>query len=251
MPADIDETPRRNESPRALAQRLSAEKAAIAAGFVARRADLAPVADARRRHRGLRRPPHPAEMRDPRRGGGLPRAALRARPSRLYRADAGARRRRARGIGWSRRGVRFKRLSRDEINAYLGSGEWRGKAGGYAIQGLAGAFVVRADRLLHQRRRPAAGRDGGAARRRGLFRPSPAGRREPDRWPRTTIDRPRTGPLEPKTPSLRRSAASRAIRLMRPFCSRRCADVDLHRWLKGSYVIPGSRAPEADRGDDE
>jgi uncharacterized protein len=24
-----------------------------------------------------------------------------------------------------------------------------------------------------------------------------------------------------------------------PFCSKRCADVDLHRWLKGSYVIPG------------
>jgi len=39
--------------------------------------------------------------------------------------------------------VRFKRLSRDEIDAYLASGEWRGKAGGYAIQGLAGAFVVR------------------------------------------------------------------------------------------------------------
>jgi septum formation protein len=39
--------------------------------------------------------------------------------------------------------VRFKRLSREELDAYLGSGEWRGKAGGYAIQGLAGAFVVR------------------------------------------------------------------------------------------------------------
>ena len=39
--------------------------------------------------------------------------------------------------------MRFKRLSREEIEAYLGSGEWRGKAGGYAIQGLAGAFVVR------------------------------------------------------------------------------------------------------------
>ena len=39
--------------------------------------------------------------------------------------------------------VRFKRLSRDEIDAYLASGEWRGKAGGYAIQGLAGAFVLR------------------------------------------------------------------------------------------------------------
>jgi len=32
-----------------------------------------------------------------------------------------------------------------------------------------------------------------------------------------------------------------------PFCSRRCADVDLHRWLKGSYVIPGENArPEPD-----
>ena len=39
--------------------------------------------------------------------------------------------------------VRFKRLSREEISAYLASGEWRGKAGGYAIQGFAGAFVVR------------------------------------------------------------------------------------------------------------
>ncbi len=39
--------------------------------------------------------------------------------------------------------VRFKRLSREELETYLGSGEWRGKAGGYAIQGLAGSFVVK------------------------------------------------------------------------------------------------------------
>jgi septum formation protein len=39
--------------------------------------------------------------------------------------------------------VRFKRLSKEELEAYLASGEWRGKAGGYAIQGLAGAFVVK------------------------------------------------------------------------------------------------------------
>ncbi|MEM1378787.1 MAG: Maf-like protein [Pseudomonadota bacterium] len=39
--------------------------------------------------------------------------------------------------------VRFKRLSREEFESYLASGEWRGKAGGYAIQGLAGTFVVR------------------------------------------------------------------------------------------------------------
>jgi endogenous inhibitor of DNA gyrase (YacG/DUF329 family) len=35
-----------------------------------------------------------------------------------------------------------------------------------------------------------------------------------------------------------------------PFCSRRCADVDLHRWLKGSYVIPGASATPAP-GDEE
>jgi septum formation protein len=39
--------------------------------------------------------------------------------------------------------VRFKRLGREELETYLASGEWRGKAGGYAIQGLAGTFVVK------------------------------------------------------------------------------------------------------------
>jgi septum formation protein len=37
--------------------------------------------------------------------------------------------------------VRMKRLNRQEIESYLACGEWRGKAGGYAIQGIAGAFV--------------------------------------------------------------------------------------------------------------
>ena len=39
--------------------------------------------------------------------------------------------------------VRFKRLSQSDLETYLASGEWRGKAGGYAIQGLAGCFVVK------------------------------------------------------------------------------------------------------------
>lgn len=38
--------------------------------------------------------------------------------------------------------LRIKRLSAVEISRYLASGEWRGKAGGYAIQGLAGTFVL-------------------------------------------------------------------------------------------------------------
>ena len=33
-----------------------------------------------------------------------------------------------------------------------------------------------------------------------------------------------------------------------PFCSKRCADVDLSRWLKGSYAIPGRPADQADEG---
>lgn len=37
--------------------------------------------------------------------------------------------------------VKMKRLSDDELNAYLASGDWDGKAGGYAIQGMAGAFI--------------------------------------------------------------------------------------------------------------
>ncbi|WP_455477999.1 Maf family nucleotide pyrophosphatase [Bartonella sp. B10] len=38
--------------------------------------------------------------------------------------------------------VRFKRLTPAMMKAYIASGEWEGKAGGYAIQGKAGAFVV-------------------------------------------------------------------------------------------------------------
>ena len=36
-----------------------------------------------------------------------------------------------------------------------------------------------------------------------------------------------------------------------PFCSKRCADVDLHRWLKGTYVIPGAAAATPDGEDEE
>ena len=39
--------------------------------------------------------------------------------------------------------IRFKKLSKEEFESYLASGEWRGKAGGYAIQGFAGSFVVK------------------------------------------------------------------------------------------------------------
>ncbi|WEF25326.1 DNA gyrase inhibitor YacG [Paracoccus sp. S3-43] len=39
----------------------------------------------------------------------------------------------------------------------------------------------------------------------------------------------------------------------RPFCSKRCADVDLGRWLRGAYVIPGQPQDDlsSDQGTDE
>jgi len=36
-----------------------------------------------------------------------------------------------------------------------------------------------------------------------------------------------------------------------PFCSARCADVDLHRWLAGRYVLPGAEASDQLASDDD
>ena len=142
LPAEIDETPRPREGPRELAQRLANEKALASASLARARADLAPcltlgadtVVGVGRRT--------------------LPKCETRAeaeaclhllsgRGHRVFTglalvAESGAVRRR---LVETR--LRFKRLSPGEVEAYLESGEWRGKAGGYAIQGLAGAFVER------------------------------------------------------------------------------------------------------------
>ena len=39
------------------------------------------------------------------------------------------------------------------------------------------------------------------------------------------------------------------VQASRPFCSRRCSDVDLSRWLRGSYVIQGNSADDDEDGD--
>ena len=36
-----------------------------------------------------------------------------------------------------------------------------------------------------------------------------------------------------------------------PFCSKRCADVDLHRWLSGAYVVPGAATTGPDSEDED
>lgn len=138
---DIDETPNRAEHPRSLAKRLAQGKADKAAegmkrlgeepAFVLAADTVVAV--------GRRILPKAETLEDA-------QDCLRLLSGRAHRVYSGvsvitpAGKSRLRLVETR---VRFKRLSREEIDAYLASGEWRGKAGGYAIQGLAGAFVVK------------------------------------------------------------------------------------------------------------
>ena len=142
LPADVDETPRKSETPRELARRLARDKLAAAGDVARRRDDMrdAFLISADTVVAVGRRVLPKAEVSD--------EAAdclrlLSGRQHRVYTAicllsPKDARRER---VVESR--VRFKRLGSREIEAYIASDEWRGKAGGYAIQGLAGAFVVK------------------------------------------------------------------------------------------------------------
>jgi septum formation protein len=143
LPADVDETPTRSESPKELVKRLARTKAEVARRTARKRDDLNNafiVAADTIVTLGARRVLPKAEV--------VEEAAaclrlLSGRTHRVYTAVCvvtpkdGVRER----LVETR--VRFKRLSRDEVESYLASGEWRGKAGGYAIQGLAGAFIVK------------------------------------------------------------------------------------------------------------
>ena len=42
-----------------------------------------------------------------------------------------------------------------------------------------------------------------------------------------------------------------ALQRFRPFCSKRCADIDLNRWLKGSYAVPVLEEDASARGEQE
>nr|WP_238313318.1 Maf-like protein [Methylobacterium organophilum] len=142
LPADIDETPRKSESPRELARRLARSKLDVAQDAARRRDDMrgsyliaadTVVAVGRRVLPKAERLDEAADCL----------RLLSGRAHRVYTAVCvlSPKDRRRERLVESR--VRFKRLSTREIEAYLSSGEWRGKAGGYAIQGLAGAFVVK------------------------------------------------------------------------------------------------------------
>lgn len=131
--ADIDETPRKAELPRAYAVRMAREKAEAAADGAAHvlagdtvvavgRRILPKAEDEATARKCL-------ELLLGRRHRVLSAVALRA-PDGTLRERL------------SETQVRFKRLSEEEIAAYLAGGEWRGKAGGYAIQGSAEGLIA-------------------------------------------------------------------------------------------------------------
>ncbi len=62
----------------------------------------------------------------------------------------------------------------------------------------------------------------------------------------TMSNKPETGPALKKQPAPRPCPICRqpATERFRPFCSRRCADIDLGRWFKGSYAISDDRDGE-------
>ncbi|MEB3415608.1 Maf family nucleotide pyrophosphatase [Alteriqipengyuania sp. WL0013] len=131
-PADIDETPQHAELPRDYALRMAREKALAAAddGALVLAGDTVVAAG----RRILPKTEDEAEARrclallSGRRHRVLSAIALRA-PDGTLRHKL------------SETAVRFKRLSDAEIDGYIASGEWRGKAGGYAIQGRAAGLI--------------------------------------------------------------------------------------------------------------
>lgn len=142
LPADVDETPLRAEHPRSLARRLSRLKAEKVAAELKGSAELgkAYILSADTVVAVGRRILPKAEILDD------ATACLRLLSGRSHRVYTGlclitpAGKLRQDLIETR---VRFKRLSREELESYLASGEWRGKAGGYAIQGLAGSFIIK------------------------------------------------------------------------------------------------------------
>ncbi len=131
-PADIDETPLKGELPKPYADRLAREKAmAVAAetGDVVLAADTV-VAVGRRI---LGKPADAGEAAE----------FLLLLSGRRHRVITGIAVRHGDNLRHRtvQTAVKMKRLSDAELSAYLRSGEWRGKAGGYAIQGIAQAFI--------------------------------------------------------------------------------------------------------------
>ena len=141
-PTDIDETPQRGELPRACANRLARAKAEAALALVRVDEELqgSYILSADTVVAVGRRILPKAELLDE---AAQCLRLLSGRNQRVHTAICLVTPKEAFRQRLVETKVRFKRLSDEDIEAYLASGEWRGKAGGYAAQGIAGAFMVK------------------------------------------------------------------------------------------------------------
>lgn len=132
LPADIDETPTRDENPRLYVERMARGKNAAVASegayvlaadtVVAAGRRILPKADTEAQARSC------LTLLSGRRHRVLTCVVLRAPDGRVAERVCES-------------AVTFARFSPAQLDAYLASGEWRGKAGGYAVQGLAAAHI--------------------------------------------------------------------------------------------------------------
>lgn len=133
LPADIDETERKGELPRAYVERVTREKAEAVAALHSQVAILSADTAVACGRRILPKAETEQQARD----------CLQLLSGRRHHVitsvmlltPAGARQKTVDTV------VKFSRLSAAEIDSYIESGEWHGKAGGYAIQGAAQAFI--------------------------------------------------------------------------------------------------------------
>src|SRR5438128_9704014 len=141
-PTDIDETPQRGELPRACANRLARAKAEAALALVRVDEELkgAYILSADTVVAVGRRILPKAELLDE---AAQCLRLLSGRNHRVHTAICLITPKAAFRQRLVETKVRFKPLSDRAIEAYLASGEWRGKAGGYAAQGIAGPFMVK------------------------------------------------------------------------------------------------------------
>ena len=134
VPANIDETPKKNEKPKDFALRMSKEKALIVAKNNLNSFILSGDTIVAAGRRIIGKPSNKNEA------------------EKILKLLSGKRHRVLSAFTLIKPGgseitkvvvsrVKFSRLSDKEINEYLGTNEWQGKAGGYAIQGCASAFV--------------------------------------------------------------------------------------------------------------
>jgi septum formation protein len=142
LPADVDETPTRGELPRACANRLARAKADAALKSVKLDDNLrgAFILAADTVVAVGRRILPKAELVDE---AAQCLRLLSGRNHRVYTAVCLVTPNEAFRQRLIETRVRFKRLTEEDIKAYLDADEWRGKAGGYAVQGIAGSFVVK------------------------------------------------------------------------------------------------------------